>query len=207
MRQWTGPSLDQTMDGRLFGALSLSEPTLAYCQLEKWEQSAEKFVIKYNNIKEENIFKNIDCRMIAILFLLDVLMHKWIHVGTGFGDQSIAEYCTFVSFEKIFKEKCIHVGWVTATNRWFIDRCNQWWRLLCALPPITRVAGQRFRQSASITHLHGNLRGVADPVQYFGDALKEVLAFHQGSSILHIGTEFDWCCVYSAEQNTPPPPK
>ena len=37
-RQWTRSALVQVMDYRLFGAKTLPEPMLAYCQLDSWEQ-------------------------------------------------------------------------------------------------------------------------------------------------------------------------
>ena len=38
IRQWSRPSLVQIMDCRLFGANPLSEPMLAFHQLDHWEQ-------------------------------------------------------------------------------------------------------------------------------------------------------------------------
>ena len=43
MRQWTGSSLVQVMACRLFGAKPLTEPMLAYCQLDSWENISVKF--------------------------------------------------------------------------------------------------------------------------------------------------------------------
>ena len=42
MRQGTGAALVQVMAYRLFGAKPLSEPVLAYCQLDSWEQLSLK---------------------------------------------------------------------------------------------------------------------------------------------------------------------
>ena len=43
MHQWIGSALVQIMACRLFGAKPLSEPMLAYCQLDSWEQFSVKF--------------------------------------------------------------------------------------------------------------------------------------------------------------------
>ena len=43
MCQWTGSVLIQVMVCRLFGVKPLPEPTLAYCQLDSWEQISVKF--------------------------------------------------------------------------------------------------------------------------------------------------------------------
>ena len=45
MRQWIGSSLFQVMACRLFGAKSLPEPMLAYCQFDPWEQISVNFLI------------------------------------------------------------------------------------------------------------------------------------------------------------------
>ena len=42
MHQWIGSALLQIMACRLFGAKPLSEPMLAYCQLDSWEQISVK---------------------------------------------------------------------------------------------------------------------------------------------------------------------
>ena len=48
MRQWTGrQALVQVMACRLFGAKSLPEPMLTYCQLDPQEQISVKFHSKY----------------------------------------------------------------------------------------------------------------------------------------------------------------
>ena len=43
--QWIGIALDQVMACRLFGVKSLSEPMMAYRQLDSWEQTSVKFWI------------------------------------------------------------------------------------------------------------------------------------------------------------------
>ena len=49
MRQWTGPALVQVMACRLFSAKPLPQPTLAYCQLDSWEQISVKFESEFYN--------------------------------------------------------------------------------------------------------------------------------------------------------------
>ena len=46
MRQLTRPSLVQIMAWRRFGTKPLSEPTLAYCQLDLWEHILMKLYLK-----------------------------------------------------------------------------------------------------------------------------------------------------------------
>ena len=47
MNQWTWSTLVQVMDCRLFGAKPLPKPMLAYCQLNRWEQTSGKFESNY----------------------------------------------------------------------------------------------------------------------------------------------------------------
>ena len=47
MRQWTRPSLGQMLVCRLLSAKPLSEPMLAYCQLDSREQIAVQFEYKF----------------------------------------------------------------------------------------------------------------------------------------------------------------
>ena len=49
MRRWTGSAWVQVMACRLFGAKSLPEPMLAYCQLDPYEQSSVKFQSKFKH--------------------------------------------------------------------------------------------------------------------------------------------------------------
>ena len=49
MCESNGPSLVQTRACPLFGTKALSEPVLAYHQLESWEQTSLKSISKYNN--------------------------------------------------------------------------------------------------------------------------------------------------------------
>ena len=51
----------------LFGAKSLSEPMLDYCQLGPWEHIAVKFESKYNNLIEEDAFENTISKILVIL--------------------------------------------------------------------------------------------------------------------------------------------
>ena len=50
MRQWTGSSLVQAIDCRLFGAKPLTEPMLASCQLDSCEHIAGKFESELYNL-------------------------------------------------------------------------------------------------------------------------------------------------------------
>ena len=59
MRQETGPALTQTMACRLFGAKPLSEPMLAYCQLDSWEQISVKFEWESCHFHSRNAFENV----------------------------------------------------------------------------------------------------------------------------------------------------
>ena len=47
IRLWTGLSLVQIMTCRLFGAKSLPEQMLAYCQLDSWEHTSLKFEFEF----------------------------------------------------------------------------------------------------------------------------------------------------------------
>ena len=49
MRRRTGSALVQVMACRLFGARPLTEPMLAYCQLDSWEQISVKFEKEFYN--------------------------------------------------------------------------------------------------------------------------------------------------------------
>ena len=66
MRQSIVSALVQIMDCRLFGATPLPEPTLFYCQLKYWEQTAVKFESKYLFFIHENAFGNVVCKIAAI---------------------------------------------------------------------------------------------------------------------------------------------
>ena len=54
MRQWTGSALFQVMACRLFGAKSVLEPVLHYCQLDTPEQMSVKSESKYESLFENN---------------------------------------------------------------------------------------------------------------------------------------------------------
>ena len=59
MRQRTGSSLVHVMACRLFGAKPLPEHTLAYCQLDSWEQISVKFESEFLAL----LFKEIHLKM------------------------------------------------------------------------------------------------------------------------------------------------
>ena len=67
MRRWTGPSLIQVMACRLFGAKPLSEPMLAYCQLDSWEQISVKFKSKFYLFIQKIYLKMSSAKLMAIL--------------------------------------------------------------------------------------------------------------------------------------------
>ena len=62
MRQWTGSSLIQVMACRLFGAKSLPEAMLVYCQLDSWD--IFQWNMNRNSIIyiQENAIENVVCQ-------------------------------------------------------------------------------------------------------------------------------------------------
>ena len=88
MCQCTGPSLDQVMVCRLFGAKPLPEPILAYCQLDPWGQITVKFESEFYHFHSRKCI----WRMAAILFWerWDKLCHHYSDTGwTPFRYQAI----------------------------------------------------------------------------------------------------------------------
>ena len=68
MRHWTVLALVKIMACRLFGSKPLSKPMLVYCQLDPWEQTLLKILIKIQSFFIlENAYENIVCEMAAIL--------------------------------------------------------------------------------------------------------------------------------------------
>ena len=57
MRQGIGSALVQILACRLFGAKSLSERVLAYCQFDPWDQTTVKFESKYKTFHSRNAFE------------------------------------------------------------------------------------------------------------------------------------------------------
>ena len=67
MRRWNGSVLVQVMACRRFGAESLPDPMLIYCQLDPKEHTSVKFEAKYKTIHSRNTSENVVCEMAAIL--------------------------------------------------------------------------------------------------------------------------------------------
>ena len=61
MRQWTGSALVQVMTCCLFGARSLLEPMLTYCQLDSCEQISVKFESEFYHSHSRKCISN--CRL------------------------------------------------------------------------------------------------------------------------------------------------
>ena len=62
MHQWTGPQLAEVMALNLFGAESLPEPMLAYCQLDSWEHISVKIESIIFIFIQENAFEIVVCK-------------------------------------------------------------------------------------------------------------------------------------------------
>ena len=114
MRQWIGSALDQVMACRLFGAKTLPEPVLAYCQLDPWE-----FVWNSNGNStifffQENAFEVVFCQN-GGHFAEGEISYIWSDGALLWHEQDIpAIERVWLMIPNIVATKLIHRPWIDA---------------------------------------------------------------------------------------------
>ena len=78
MCQWIGSALVQIMACHLFCTKPISEPMLAYCQLDPWEQFSVKFLSKFRHFRSRKAVENIICKMATILSWPQCVKRLWL---------------------------------------------------------------------------------------------------------------------------------